>query len=135
MRYIKLSQDERNTLKKLHRTTRNSVIKHRIECLLLSDSSNSMAEVARITGSKWLKIVRLFNNWENAAPDEKLSTLSIKKGRGSKKKLNQVSHIIPELLENNPKNLNAVLHILEKEYETKVCLTTLQKFIKTQLPK
>lgn len=131
MRYIKLSDEERDNLKKLRKTTSNAVVKSRIQCLLLSDKGHSMTEVARLTGSNWLKIVRFFNAWEQAEPNEKMATLSIRKGRGSKMKLKKVSDVLPDLVSGDRK-LNSILQILETEYHVKVCKLTLQKYLKTQ---
>lgn len=135
MRLINLTDEERNDLKKLQRKSKNAVVRFRIRCLLLSDKGFSMAEVARQTDSNWLKVVRLFNAWEKASPDEKLATLSIKKGRGSKLKLKKVSHVLPELIEKNGLKLDNVLHVLETDYKVKVCKLTLQKFLKTHMQK
>ena len=90
-----------------------------------------MREVSVLTEVKWLRIVDFFNAWENAVNlEEKLKTLSIKKGRGAKEKLEPVKDIIPDLVNENSRNLKAVLSILAEEHQINVCKVTLQTFLK-----
>ncbi len=46
--------------------------------------------------------------------DEKQKTLGIKKGRGAKVKLEPVKELLPDLVKENARNLNAVLAILSE---------------------
>jgi transposase len=130
MRYIRLTEEERQGLEDLHKSSLNSVVRERSFCLLLSDKGNSMKAISRITGVEWLTIVRRFNSWDQAAANEKFTTLFIAVGRGPKVKLNDVKDLLPKLVEKHNRNLNPILEILEKEHNIKVCKLTLHNFLK-----
>jgi hypothetical protein len=131
MRYITLSQDEQILVNKLEKESPNHITRLRCNLLKLSNKKLSMKAISRLTDVKWLRIVDFFNAWENAVNlEEKLKTLSIKKGRGAKEKLEPVKDIIPDLVNKNNRNLKAVLSILAEEHQINVCKVTLQTFLK-----
>ena len=131
MRFITLLEEEQILVNKLEKESPNHITRLRCNLLKLSNKKLSMKEISRLSDVKWLRIVQLFNAWENANTlDEKLQTLTIKKGRGAKNKLDSVKEIIPDLVRENSRNLNAVLAILEEKYKIKVCKPTLQTFLK-----
>ena len=130
MRFIILTDKEREQLEQCYKTSPNFIERSRSFQLLLSDRKNSMAEISRITKTDIQAIVRLFNAWESASAENKISTLSIAPGRGPKVKLEQVRDKLPEMVEKHSRNLNPVLHWLEIEYNIKVCKQTLRTFLK-----
>ena len=131
MRIITLLDEERISIKLLQKTSPNSVVRERCNFLLMSEKKLSMKEISRLTDVSWDTIVRFFNAWEKAVNlEDKKKTLTIKKGRGAKNKLDSVKEIIPDLVRENSRNLNAVLAILEEKYQIKVCKPTLQTFLK-----
>lgn len=131
MRYITLSEEEQILVNKLEKESPNHITRLRCDLLKLSNKKLSMKAISRLTDVKWLRIVDFFNAWENAVNlEEKLKTLSIKKGRGAKEKLEPVKDIIPDLVNENSRNLKAVLSILAEEHQINVCKVTLQTFLK-----
>lgn len=131
MRFITLSEEEQNLVNKLEKESPNHITRLRCNLLKLSHKKLSMKEISRLTDIKWLRIVEFFNAWESAKNlDEKLKTLSIKKGRGAKVKLDSVKEILPDLVKENSRNLNVVLSILAEKHQINVCKITLQNFLK-----
>ena len=131
MRYITLTEEEQILVNKLEKESPNHITRLRCNLLKLSNKKLSMKAISRLTDVKWLRIVDFFNAWENAVNlEEKLKTLSIKKGRGAKEKLEPVKDIIPDLVNENSRNLKAVLSILAEEHQINVCKVTLQTFLK-----
>ena len=82
MRYIILTDKEREQLDQSYKTSTNFIERNRSSQILLSDRKNSMAEVSRITKVDLQAVIRLFNAWHSASAENKLSTLSIASGRG-----------------------------------------------------
>ena len=130
MRYVILTTESRNQLENLYKTSTNSVERSRSFQLLLSDRKNSMAEISRITKIDIQAITRLFNAWEAATAENKLSTLSIASGRGPKVKLEQVRDKLPAMVEKHSRNLNPILHWLDIEHNIIICKQTLRTFLK-----
>lgn len=128
MRFVDLSEEEKQKLEDLYKTSSNHVTRERCLCLLLSSKGHSMKDISRITGVNWLKIVRLFNNWEQV--DDKYSCLSILPGRGAKVKLDSVKELLPELFDKHARNLTPILEELQSKHHISVCKLTLQNFLK-----
>ena len=130
MRYIILTDKEREQLEQSYKTSTNFIERSRSLQLLLSDRKNSMADVSRITKIDLQAVVRLFNAWDSASAESKMDTLSIASGRGPKVKLEQVRDKLPEMVEKHSRNLNPILHWLDIEYNIKICKQTLRTFLK-----
>lgn len=130
MRYITLTDSEKEQLEQSYKASTNFIVRSRSFQLLLSDRKNSMAEVSRITNIDKQAIIRLFNAWESASAENKMSTLSIASGRGPKVKLEQVRDKLPEMVEKHSRNLKPILHWLDIEYNIKICKQTLRTFLK-----
>lgn len=130
MRFIFLTNEIREQLENTYKTSVNSVERNRSFQLLLSDRKNSMAEISRITKTDIQAITRLFNAWESATAENKLSTLLIASGRGPKVKLEQVRDKLPEMVEKHSRNLNPILHWLDIEHNIIICKQTLRTFLK-----
>lgn len=130
MRYIRLTEVEKQVVVDLQKMSANSVVRERCLWLLLSDRGNSMSEVARVTQTNWLRIVRLFNAWDKAIGEDKFSVLSIAAGRGAKVKLQPYIQELKVLVEEHNRNVKPILKILEKEHSIKVSKLTLLNFLK-----
>jgi transposase len=131
MRFIVLAEEELNLVNLLEKTSSNHIVRLRCNLLKLSNNNISMKEVSKLTNIKWLRIVDFFNAWDKAKNiQEKQDCLSIKKGRGAKNKLEKVKHLIPKLVQDNSRNLNKILAILEEKHQVKICKLTLQNFLK-----
>jgi transposase len=131
MRYIVLSEEERDTIKLLQKTSPNYVVRQRCNFLSLSEKKLSMKDISVLTDVSWFTVSRFFNAWEGAGNiEEKIGTLQIKEGRGAKNKLDSVKDIVPDLVQKNSQNLNAVLAILKEEHQITICKLTLQNFLK-----
>ncbi|OAV63837.1 Transposase [Bacteroidales bacterium Barb6] len=130
MRQIRLTEEEKQQLALLHKTSTNSVVRDRSFCLLLSDKGNSMKAVSQTVNIHWRTVSRLFDAWEQVKTGDKYAALRIASGRGAKVKLLKVMDLLPELAQNHSRNLNPMLDSLEKEHGIKVCKSTLQTFLK-----
>lgn len=128
MRIIDLSEEEKQKLEDLYKNSKSHVTRERCLCLLLSSKRHSMKDISRITGINWLKIVRLFNHWQQA--DDKYSSLSIAPGRGAKVKLSSLKVILPELVDKYNRNLTPIMEELQSAHNISVCKLTLQNFLK-----
>lgn len=130
MRYISLTEEEKQQLTELQKTSGNSVVRERSLCLLLSDKRYNVKEIASLTNLCRQTISTLLTTWESALAQNKLSTLSIASGRGAKVKLEPVAEFLPDLVEKHSRNLKPILDALEKEHSIKVSKATLQGFLK-----
>jgi transposase len=130
MRHIILTQSEKAKLTSVRKQGKTSLERNRSMCLLLSDRGYSMSKVAEIMGINRMTVRRLLNTWENAIPDKRFESLYRVEGRGAKSKLEPVRDKIPQLLENNDRNINTVLEELKKKYGIAVCKVTLRTFLK-----
>lgn len=130
MRYIRLSEEEKNQLEELFKTSDNWVVRRRCQILLLSNNGNSLVEVADSLAIHWNTVSRLLDKWETCEAGAKLSALASINGQGAKVKLQPVAAILPDLIEQHNRNLKPILEILENEYSIKVCKLTLQNFLK-----
>lgn len=128
IRFIRLTEEEKDYLEDLYKTSPNHVTRERCQCLLLSNQGHHMSEISRLLNINWLKIVRLFNSWESA--QDKYKTLSISSGRGAKVKLASVKELLPDLVKKHSRNLNPILEELETKHDIRVCKLTLQNFLK-----
>lgn len=131
MRYIKLLDEELKLINYLFKNSNNSVVRERCSFLKLSLDKKSMMDISRIMKVGRLRITSFFNAWEACKTIEgKQLTLGIKKGRGAKLKLKKVADLIPKLVNENSRNLNVVLDILEREHQIKITKQTLINFLK-----
>jgi len=130
MRKVVLSQLEKEKLTNLQKYSDNLVVRKRSLLLLLSNQSNSMSKIAKMTGVHYTAVERLLNAWENAEPENRFSVLKQAKGQGAKVKLKPIEKQIPELMEKHNRNLKLVLQDIENQYNIKICKITLQNFLK-----
>jgi len=130
MRRLTLTEQEKQKIEDLYKTSPNSVVRERCLCILLSNQGNSMSKVAEIVCLSWRTISRLLNKWDALDSDQKLSALYSAKGQGAKLKLKPVADLLPDLVQEHSRNLNPILDILAKEHSINVCKLTLQNFLK-----
>lgn len=130
MRFIRLTEEETVQLKELQKSSTNHRVRSRCLCLLLSDYKTSAIQVSRLVGVHRNTVDTLFNKWDSAHTDQKMSVLFSAKGQGAKMKLAPMAELIPQLVEKHSRNLKPVLEILEKEYSIKISKRTLQNFLK-----
>jgi transposase len=130
MRYLRLTEEEKNELELLHKNSPNSLVRERSMMILLSNNSLCVNEIALFSGHTRHTVSRLLNAWKDRGSTPSIDILSIKKGRGVKVKLRPVAELLPELVEKHNRNLKPILAILEKEHHIKVSKQTLQNFLK-----
>jgi len=130
MRVIKLTDQEKDKLEHLYKTSSNSVVRRRSQSLLLSNENHSMKSICSITKVGRTTLYYFFNSWEQSPGEEKFNTLRVAKGRGAKVKLSGVKDQLKEMLKEHNRNLNPILHLLESQYQIQVCKLTLQNFLK-----
>ncbi|OAV71097.1 hypothetical protein Barb4_00893 [Bacteroidales bacterium Barb4] len=128
MRHIRLTEEERQELEHLYKTSLNSVVRERSFCLLLSNKGHRIIEIAEITNLCRQTVSSVLTAWESSRSEDKHLTLSTAPGRGAKIKINPVGDLLPQLIENHSHNLNPIPNELEKKYGVKVCRSTLQTF-------
>lgn len=116
MRYVILTDKEREQLELSYKTSTNLIERSRSFQLLLSDRKNSVAEVSRITGIDKQVVIRLFNVWDSSSTENTMSTLSIASGKSPKLKLEQVKDKLPTIVKKHCRNLDQILHYLDIEY-------------------
>jgi transposase len=127
MRYIKLKEEEIVELNKLYKTSTNTIVRMRSQCLLLSNSGLQIKELSKISGATSRAIRTWFDKWELLS----YQGLQVQPGRGAKKKLKDVpADEIKELVKTNARNLNTVISELQKRHQVAVSKTTLQRLLK-----
>lgn len=130
MRQLTITEEQKQKVEDLYKTSPNSVVRERCLCIMLSNQGNSMSKVAEIASVSWRTIFRLLNKWDALDSDQKMLALYSAKGQGAKLKLEPVADLLPNLVEEHSRNLNPILDILEKEHSINVCKLTLQNFLK-----
>jgi len=130
MRYVKLTEEEKQQLESLYKTSSNAVIRQRCLCLLLSNKCNSIIQVSELLSISRRTVMRLIAKWDKFSSENKLLSLYSLKGQGAKVKLKPVVDILSTLLKQHNRNLKPILDVLEKEHSIKVCKYTLQTFLK-----
>lgn len=128
MRFVRLSEEEKNHLEYLYKTSSNSVVRKRCLSLLYSNEERSIKEVSGLMHISRRSLERLLNAWDSA--DDKYITLSIASGRGAKVKLEAVKELLPALVKEHSRNLNPILEELQSKHHISVCKVTLQNFLK-----
>jgi transposase len=130
MRQVELTETEIEKLRFIQKHGKTSLERNRSMCLLLSGMGHSMSKVAELMKIDWMTVRRLLSAWESAAADRRFEVLYRVKGQGAKVKLETVRDKIPQLMDNNNRNLNIVLEELKKNYGINICKVTLQTFLK-----
>lgn len=130
-RYINLTVEEVESLKKGFRSRKPYVFRRKCDCLLASNEGKSIDELREIFKVRRTTITEWFNRWEK----EGIKGLEMRVGRGRPRKLDldnreQVARI-KELVENDSQNLNRVLDSIKSEFGIEdLSKKTLQRFLK-----
>ena len=111
---MQLTEQEKEKLEILYKTSNNTVVRRRSLSLLLSNDKHSMKSICSITKVGRTSLYYFFNAWEQSQEEDRFNTLSIAEGRGPKVKLESVRQELPALLKKHNRNLNPVLDELEK---------------------
>jgi transposase len=130
MRIISLTEEERQELKLLHKTSSSALVRERSFTLLLSDSGQYINQIVLTMRRSRRTVSDLLTLWEHRGTTAAADLLGMAKGRGAKIKLAPVKDLLHELVEKHSRNLKPILAILEKEYSVKVSKQTLQNFLK-----
>jgi len=128
MRFVSLSEEEKEELEKLYKTSSNSVVRNRSLSLLYSNERRSIKEVSELVHMSRRSIERLLNSWESSS--NKFDALSIASGRGANLKLEPVRELLPVMIKQHARNLNPILEELAVKHNIQVCKLTLQNFLK-----
>ena len=128
MRYIKLSESSEQELHHLYQTSKQTTVRKRSHCLLLSHRGMSMQALSGIFGVQRTTIGRWFNHWLSG----QAAGLPIGSGRGRKKKLAGLEvGVIKGYVDDNSRCLDTVVAKLEQVHGVQVSKKTLQRFLKT----
>jgi DNA-binding CsgD family transcriptional regulator len=90
MRRVILTKNEKEQLTFIQKNGKTALERNRSMCLLLSNQSKSMSEVARLMNIDRMTVVRLFDAWDGAEADKRFSVLYREEGQGAKPKLETV---------------------------------------------
>jgi transposase len=126
MRYIKLKTDEIEALETLLKSSNDSTIRKRSQCLLLSHQRRTITDLSGIFDVNRRTVERWFDGWSK----NKVNSLAIQPGRGVKARLKGFDNEIIEQLKVHSRNLKNVLTYLEEQHNIVICKKTLQNFLK-----
>jgi transposase len=126
MRYIILKTEEIEALEKAYLSSRDSTVRKRSQCLLLSYQGRTIIDLANIFDVNRRTIERWFDSWSKCGID----SLSIMPGRGAKTKLRDYGKEVSEQLELHNRNLKNVLLYIKVQHNIIICKKTLQNFLK-----
>jgi transposase len=126
MRYIILKTEELIALEELYKTSSDNSIRRHSHCLLLSHQERAIIDLASIFDVNRRTIERWLDSWSKIGMD----SLPILPGRGVKTRLVGYEGVVANQLEVHNRNLKNVLEYLDKEHNIKICLKTLQNFLK-----
>lgn len=128
MRYIKLREEEKAYLEEHYHYGANQIERRRSQCLLLSHQGYCINELMAIFGVRYATVLDWFNNWER----EGKASISIKTGRGQKRKLAGIdSTVLQDRVEKHSRDLKAVVAELKEGFHIQVSKRTVQRFLKT----
>lgn len=129
-RFIRLNESQRSTLEKGFRSGKGAAFRQRCRYLLLSDQGYDAVQIAEIFGTTRQAVYRWFNRFEK----EGIAGLRTRKRKGAPPKLEvtneQTVEHVKRLIEEEPRNLNAVVARIEKELDVKLSRRTLNRFLK-----
>lgn len=130
MRFIELEDSEKEELVRRYANHKNATVRKRVQALILSSQYYSMKEIIEATGVSRTTLYRFFKEWENTELSERIETLFIKDGRGTKSKLDSVKDKLPYLVKKYNRNIRKILQVLEDDCNIRVCSLTMQKYLK-----
>ncbi len=126
MRYIILKTEDLISLEVLYKNSGDNSIRRHSHCLLLSHQGRTITDLANIFDVNRRTIERWLDSWSKNGVD----SLPILPGRGVKTRLVGYEVEVAKQLEVHNRNLKNVLEYFNKELDIKICLKTLQNFLK-----
>jgi transposase len=128
MRQILLTNEEQAYLEDRYQHGVNQIERRRSHCLLLSNQGFAIKSLMKIFQVRYATVLDWFNNWER----EGRESISIKAGRGMKKKLSEIgSQELKVRLERHRRNLKGFIAEIKEVYKLEVSKRTVQRFLKT----
>ena len=126
MRYIILKTEDLIALEVLYKNSSDNSTRRHSHCLLLSHQGRTITDLANIFDVNRRTIERWLDSWSKNGVD----SLPILPGRGVKTRLVGYEVEVAKQLEVHNRNLKNVLEYFNKELDIKICLKTLQNFLK-----
>ncbi|KAA6332136.1 hypothetical protein EZS27_019324 [termite gut metagenome] len=126
MRYIKLKTEEIEALEHLLKTSSNSTVRRRSQCLLLSHQKRTITDLSKIFAVNRRTIERWFASWVLKG----VQSLSIQPGRGVKTRLKGYTKEVCEQADLHSRNLKNVIVYFKEHHNILICKKTLQNFLK-----
>jgi transposase len=126
MRYIKLKTEEIEALDLLFKTSTDSTIRKRSQCLLLSHQKRTIIDLAKVFGVNRRTIERWFDSWVLKG----FESLGIEPGRGVKTRLKGYEKEVSQQVELHSRNLKNVVSYFKEQHNIIICKKTLQNFLK-----
>lgn len=126
MRYIILKTEEIEALELLFKTSTDSAIRKRSQCLLLSHQKRTIIDLSKVFGVNRRTIERWFDSWVLKGFD----SLGIESGRGVKTRLKGYEKEVSQQVELHSRNLKNVVSYFKEQHNIIICKKTLQNFLK-----
>ena len=126
MRYVILKTEEIEALELLFKTSTDSTVRKRSQCLLLSHQKRTIIDLSKVFGVHRRTIERWFDSWILKGTD----SLSIEPGRGVKTRLKGYKEEVFQQVELHSRNLKNVVSYFKEQHNIIICKKTLQNFLK-----
>lgn len=126
MRYVTLKTEEIEALELLFKTSTNSTIRKRSQCLLLSHQKRMIIDLSSVFGVNRRTIERWFDSWVLKG----FESLAIEPGRGVKTCLKGYEKEVSQQVELHSRNLKNVVSYFKEQHNIIICKKTLQNFLK-----
>lgn len=129
-RYIRLNGDQRQSLESGYRSGKGPAFRQRCRYVLLSDRGYDAVQIAEVFGTTRQAVYRWFTRFEK----EGIDGLRTRARKGAPPKLEitneRTVQTVRNLIESEPRNLNAVVARVEQELGVKLSRRTLNRFLK-----
>jgi transposase len=134
MRFIELDKVSVKELNRVYRTHPKAYVRQRAHCILLSNKSFTVPQLARIFDTRTHTVRTWFDRWQN----EGIDGLQIKAGRGLKPVIDitdiEVVNCIKQEIQLNPCNLQQAILRINSILNTSFTYRQIKTFVKkTQL--
>jgi transposase len=128
VRFIQdLSPETQHVLRRLYKQSQHHRVRQRAHCILLSFQGMTTNDLMKIFDVDRLTIYHWFNAWET----RRLAGLYDHKGRGRPQKLTpEEQEKVQQYIEQHPKDIKKVVHLLEQETAKRVSTKTINRLVK-----
>jgi transposase len=128
MRFIQnLSPETCSLLSRLHKESQHHRVRQRAQCILLSFQGLDTAALRQIFSVDRITLYNWFNAWDA----RHFAGLYDKKGRGRPPKLTEEEQYkAQQYLEQHPRDVKKVVHLVEQETSKRVSSKTLKRLLK-----